>query len=197
MTELQITLKTLEEYHKRAFSKIAYHDPAVDECACMVGVVYREVSRVMADAPRFGSQLKETFLRKVQAAEVRNQGLASHPQPIRNEDIQPEPVQNLDPPAVSEGMEITPSIIRPAGYVIDVPISLSVAVRGDGLTIKQAVKMARDYADSLSPSQHETDGYNSVAFGSSPREYITEVSLESSREETCEVLEELEEETQD
>jgi hypothetical protein len=87
--------------------------------------------------------------------------------------------------------------MRPAGFSVDVPITLTVAVRGEDLTEEQAFEIARDYAHSLQPSQHETDGYNSAAFGSSPRHYITEVSLESSTEESCEVIEELEPEPED
>jgi hypothetical protein len=43
--------------------------------------------------------------------------------------------------------------MRPAGFIIDVPVYLSVAVRGGGLTKKQAIQIASDYAESLQPSQ--------------------------------------------
>lgn len=87
---------------------------------------------------------------------------------------------------------------QPAGFIIDVPVTLSVAVRGEGLTKMQAMAVARDYAHSLAPSQNETDGYNWAAFGhpitpdTPARHFITEVSLESSMEDACEVIDELE-----
>lgn len=78
---------------------------------------------------------------------------------------------------------------RPAGFIIDVPITLSVAVRGKGLTEAQAFEIARDFAADIAPTEAFIGGYNTNL---KDGKTITEVSLESSGEETCEVLEELE-----
>lgn len=80
---------------------------------------------------------------------------------------------------------------RPAGFIIDVPVTLSVAVRGDGLTAKAAKQIARNFADAIAPTEYFVQGYSDTLFKLTYRT-ITEVSLESSTEETCEVLEELE-----
>lgn len=75
--------------------------------------------------------------------------------------------------------------MRKPGFIIDVPMNLSVAVRG--VTKKQAMQIARAYADSLQPSEHEVAGYCSIE-----KVDITEVSLCSPSDESCEVLDELE-----
>lgn len=79
--------------------------------------------------------------------------------------------------------------MRPKGFIIDVPVTLSVAVRG--ATLEASKKIARTFADTLNPSQSYIDGYNGGAFSNSGVS-ITEVTLESNREDSCEVLEELE-----
>lgn len=82
---------------------------------------------------------------------------------------------------------------RPAGFIIDVPVTLSVAVRGE-VTEEQAFEIARNFADGLAPSDHYVAGYMSTMKEEQGVEWeITEVSLESSSEDSCQVLEELEE----
>lgn len=83
---------------------------------------------------------------------------------------------------------------REPGFVIDVPITLSVAVRGGELTAKQAMEIARNFADGLAPSEYYVQGYMSTMKDEQDVKWnITEVGLESSREDSCEVLDELEE----
>jgi len=77
--------------------------------------------------------------------------------------------------------------MRAAGYIIDVPVTLSVAVRGAGR--KRAEEIAREFAEGLSPSQEYVDGFSSQLTRGAT---VTEVSFEASREDSCEVLEELE-----
>jgi hypothetical protein len=85
--------------------------------------------------------------------------------------------------------------MRPAGFIIDVPVTLSVAVRG--VPLETAKRIAREFADRLSPTGDYCDGYTK---GLTERRdapgyagaLITEATLESNREDACEVLEELE-----
>jgi len=49
-------------------------------------------------------------------------------------------------------------------YEVDVPVTLSVTVRGRGLTPEQAMKEAARYAERSAPSENEAVGYSSVAF---------------------------------
>ena len=77
---------------------------------------------------------------------------------------------------------------RAAGFIIDVPITLSVAVRGK--TEAEAKKIAREFAECLQPTEFYAIGYCEGA--QLPEGTITEISLESSMEEQCEVLDELE-----
>jgi hypothetical protein len=74
---------------------------------------------------------------------------------------------------------------RPAGFIIDVPITLSVAVRG--VSLEAAKEIARAFADTLQPTEQFIAGYCERAGVS-----ITEVSLESNPEDSCDVLDELE-----
>jgi hypothetical protein len=75
---------------------------------------------------------------------------------------------------------------RPAGYIIDVPVTLSVAVRGK--TREEAFAIARAFAEALNPSEDFIRGYcDEIGAGT-----ITEATLASSTEDSCEVLEELE-----
>lgn len=85
---------------------------------------------------------------------------------------------------------------RPAGFIIDVPVTLSVGVRGEGLTAASAKAIARKFVDDIAPTNEFLGGYSSVLMRQR-NAAITEVSLESSREETCEVLDELEAEDAD
>ena len=79
------------------------------------------------------------------------------------------------------------------GFIIDVPVTLSVAVRGD-VTREEAFEIARNFADGLAPTEHYVQGYMSTMRDEQGVQWeITEVSLEASREDSCEVLEELEE----
>lgn len=77
----------------------------------------------------------------------------------------------------------------PKGFIIDVPVTLSVAVRGASL--EAAKEIARDFAESLDPSDDFISGYSDEKFGVSGVS-ITEATLESSPEDSCELLEELE-----
>lgn len=80
-----------------------------------------------------------------------------------------------------------PALERP-GFIIDVPVTLSVAVRGAKLA--KAKEIAREFADSLNPHDQYCAGYTSANLEQGIE--ITEATLESSREDSCEVLEELE-----
>lgn len=84
--------------------------------------------------------------------------------------------------------------MRPKGFIIDVPVTLSVAVRGvDEATAKAiARRFARglmlddstDYCDGFTKGLHDAGEY--------PAATVTEATLESSREDSCTVLDELE-----
>lgn len=74
---------------------------------------------------------------------------------------------------------------RPAGFVIDVPVTLSVHVRGKSW--EEAQKIARAFAESLSPSADYIKGYSDAIDAG-----ITEATLEATTEESCEALDELE-----
>lgn len=79
---------------------------------------------------------------------------------------------------------------RPGGFSVDVPVTLTVAVRGERLTRKQAFAIATKFANDLQPAEAFIDGYNSVQDAGAP--FITEVSLDCPSDESCEVLDELE-----
>jgi hypothetical protein len=49
-------------------------------------------------------------------------------------------------------------------YVVAVPMLVTVVVEAAGLDEAGAKEAACDYAESLAPSETETDGYQSVAF---------------------------------
>lgn len=49
-------------------------------------------------------------------------------------------------------------------YEVDVPVTLTVFVRGEGLTPERAIEEAARYASSTTPSENEASGYSSVAF---------------------------------
>lgn len=88
--------------------------------------------------------------------------------------------------------------MRPKGFIIDVPVTLSVAVRG--VPLDKAKAIARRFADGLNPDNPAycdgfTDGLHKL--GEYPDATVTEATLESSREDACTVLEELEEEADD
>ncbi len=91
---------------------------------------------------------------------------------------------------------IQPSSGRPSGFIIDVPVTLSIAVRGEGLTVAKAKEIARTFADVIAPTEAFVGGYSGV-IEKTQNATITEVSLESSREESCEVIDELEAEDAD
>lgn len=78
--------------------------------------------------------------------------------------------------------------MRPAGLIIDVPITLSVSVRGAREEI--AMKVARDFADSLIPRREDFLRY--IADATLPVGVsITDVGMESNPEDGCTVLDEL------
>jgi hypothetical protein len=81
--------------------------------------------------------------------------------------------------------------MRKPGFIIDVPMTLSVAVHG--VTEEEAKAIARAFADSLDPSEHFVRGYMDTKREEEKAQYdITEVSLCSPSDESCEVLDELE-----
>lgn len=82
--------------------------------------------------------------------------------------------------------------MRPSGFIIDVPVTLTVAIRGNGLTEAKAKQIARKLADDLSPTEDYTKGYSDVIAALNLGVTVTEATLESSREESCEVVDELE-----
>jgi hypothetical protein len=49
-------------------------------------------------------------------------------------------------------------------YEVDVPTTITVFVRGQGLTPERAIEEAARYASSATPSENEASGYSSVAF---------------------------------
>jgi hypothetical protein len=79
--------------------------------------------------------------------------------------------------------------MRKPGFIIDVPVTLSVAVRG--AKREDALAIARNFAESLQPTEQYIEGY-SETLAKLAGVTITEVSLESSSEDSCEVLDELE-----
>jgi hypothetical protein len=80
--------------------------------------------------------------------------------------------------------------VRPAGFVVDVPVTLSVAIRGaDEETAKE---IAREFAESLVPSEQHLARYHATV-GLPPGVTITDVAMESSPEDSCDVLEDLDE----
>lgn len=85
--------------------------------------------------------------------------------------------------------------MRESGFIIDVPVTLSVAVRGaDEETAK---RVAREFASRLEPSQEFVDGYSEegASNGLLPAGVIiTEACLESNTEDACEVLDTFDEE---
>lgn len=87
---------------------------------------------------------------------------------------------------------------RPAGFIIDVPVTLSVSVRGT--TLKEAQRIAREFADMLAPSEEVVSSYNYTAKleGVLPEGVkVTEASFEASREDSPDVLDELEADDED
>jgi hypothetical protein len=64
-------------------------------------------------------------------------------------------------------------------YEVDVPVTLTVFVRGRGLTPEQAMQQAARYAESTVPSENEAQGYSSVAFeGDADGLAVTRTDLE-------------------
>lgn len=66
-------------------------------------------------------------------------------------------------------------------YEVDVPTTLTVFVEGEGLTPEEAMEEAARYAERMSFSESESDGYSSVAFaGRSDGLAITKADLDVS-----------------
>jgi hypothetical protein len=81
-------------------------------------------------------------------------------------------------------------IMKPAGFVISVPVTLSVEVRGT--TIAEAKRIARQFTNTLSPSDVYCSRYTNTAQCEgviSKAASVTAATLESSREVPCEVRE--------
>lgn len=91
---------------------------------------------------------------------------------------------------MSGSLSVEEALSHP-GYVVDVPVTLSVAVRGPGLTEEAAMIAARRFAEGLAPTRDYMLGFASG--GDVP--VITEASLETPSDESCEILDELEAET--
>jgi len=80
---------------------------------------------------------------------------------------------------------------QPKGFLIDVPVTLTVAVRGG--TEKDALKAARAFfAEHL---EKFADDNRHKGYSIAPGVTVTEFSMESPSDEVCEVLEELDAET--
>lgn len=80
---------------------------------------------------------------------------------------------------------------RKAGFIIDVPVTLSIAVRG--VDEKQAIAAAREFAESIEFTDDYVRGYMGTKRTEEAAKFdITEVSFEATSEETAEVLDELE-----
>ncbi len=77
------------------------------------------------------------------------------------------------------------------GFLIDVPITLSLVVRGAD-RVEKAEQVARMFADGLDPDAVYAGALFQEIVRLFPGVTVSEVSMESSREESCEVLEELE-----
>lgn len=75
---------------------------------------------------------------------------------------------------------------QPKGYLVDVPVTLTVAVRG--ATRAESQRIARDFAQNINTDFYRENYSANLKEGVS----IPEVSLVSSTEESTEVLEELE-----
>jgi hypothetical protein len=88
--------------------------------------------------------------------------------------------------------------MRPHGFIIDVPVTLSVSVRGT--TVAEAKRIAREFADTLSPADAYCSGYTDTAQYDgfiSRAVSVTEATLEFSQEEPCKVRGELVEDNED
>lgn len=75
---------------------------------------------------------------------------------------------------------------QPKGYLVDVPVTLTVAVRG--ATRAESQRIARDFAQNINTDFYRENYSANLKEGVS----IPEVSLVSSTEESTEILEELE-----
>lgn len=82
-------------------------------------------------------------------------------------------------------IHITP---RPAGFIIDVPVTLSVAIRGEGLTEAEAKRITRIFAESLNPTEQHIEEFPGLRAGIT----ITAATLEANSEDSAEVLDYLE-----
>jgi len=64
-------------------------------------------------------------------------------------------------------------------YEVNVPVTLTVFVRGEGLTAEQAIEEAARYAERSAPTESEASGYSSVAFeGRADSLAVTRTELE-------------------
>ncbi len=77
--------------------------------------------------------------------------------------------------------------MQPEGFLIDVPITLSVSVRGVGLTEGEAKRIAREYADNIQTRPHSLSSFLQMSTRHNAPQ-ATEASLESSTKNECEVL---------
>jgi len=82
--------------------------------------------------------------------------------------------------------------MTPSGFIIEVPVTLSVAVRGT--TIAESKRLAQDFVASLNPSKMYCTGFTETAQREgiiSKAVSVTEATLESIQKESCKVREEL------
>lgn len=82
--------------------------------------------------------------------------------------------------------------MKPAGFIIDVPISLSVEVRGT--TLAEAKRIAQKFAEALSPSAEHCSRFTGSAQGQgliSRSSSVCSAMLAVKREISCSMREEL------
>lgn len=82
---------------------------------------------------------------------------------------------------------------RQAGFIVDVPVYLTLAVRGAGLTEEQAIQAATDFLEDMQPSEAFISGYNTNADFQANGIEISEVSLGASETDAY-ILDDLESE---
>lgn len=81
------------------------------------------------------------------------------------------------------------------GYVLDVPVTLSVAVRGPGLSKADAKALARRFADwveQAAGNEPLLTAFNAAERASGQTAYVTEATLTSPTDESVETLDTLE-----
>lgn len=91
-------------------------------------------------------------------------------------------------------MNISAIVAQHSGFIVDVPVTLTVAVRGEGITSAQAKRIAELYAESLTQTAVTPAAWNTAQHRSNTfpaHTAVTEASLEHPLEKNSEILEEL------